>query len=84
MDADFHSIRDLFAGKAFQQRLHRLLLASRQLKLLDNLRKKKESRNASLEQKLNVRVRRASYMPVQMKDTAAIMSPSGYKLRHET
>ena len=40
---DVHSIRDLFVGKALQQQLHRLLLASREFKLLGDPRKKKQS-----------------------------------------
>jgi hypothetical protein len=40
---DVHSIRNLFVGKALQQQLHRLLLASRELKLLGDPRKKKQS-----------------------------------------
>ncbi|MGB2888459.1 MAG: hypothetical protein WBC04_12250, partial [Candidatus Acidiferrales bacterium] len=48
--ADFHSIRYLFAGKALQQKLHRLLLPSREVKLLGDPREGEKPWNASLEQ----------------------------------
>jgi len=52
VEADFHSIRYLFAGKALQQKLHRLLLPRREFKLLGDPRKKEQACKASLEQKL--------------------------------
>jgi len=59
------------------------LLPRREFKLLGDPRKKEQACKASLEQKLQVRVRGAFEMPVQTKDPTAITPLSGYKLGHE-
>jgi hypothetical protein len=82
--ADLHSMRYLFAGKALQQKLHRLSLPWREFKLLGDPRKKEQFCKASFKKKLKIRVRGASEMPVQLKDPAAITPLSRYKLGHET